>query len=116
MKSQTSIFSDSGSWSDNSSIPSSPETTGCKKRSREWDESSPIKDTGKRIQRTRMHSEVHQNTVSMMMNAQRLIQEQEKLFKMGGLEEMEEEEANDKQGSNYQQKSFWPAITRVVHR
>lgn len=77
-----------------------------RKRGREEDvflASSPIRDA-KRVQEGRIHSQIHTNTIELMMNAQRLLQQQKHEPPQIDLEEPVEFVPT--------QKPFWPEIVK----
>lgn len=96
--------------------PNSSPIGGSRKRSRDdFDEiTSP-----KRWQDTKIHSEVHKNTIQIMLQAQKELQQrelqpnnnQEQMTELLTNQELEQSQFQ----SSYKQAPYWPVINRVKH-
>lgn len=92
--------------------PNSSPLRACKKRDRE--EYEEDHSDYKRWQHTKIHSEVHNNTVEMMLRAQRTLQQQEACAPQAP--ESQDSESQDSEFTEtctYRQAPFWPVINRV---
>ncbi|CUM55709.1 unnamed protein product [Debaryomyces tyrocola] len=73
-----------------------------------------IDEHAKRCQQHKIHSELHQNTIDMMMKSQKILQEQERLHKLYNEDNpMHEDIVNDETKDNYKQRPFWPIINKT---
>lgn len=59
----------------------------------------------KKLQRNKIHSEVHLKTISMMMQAQLVLQKEERLNKTS--HNQQEEQVEEEQKSTYYQRPYW---------
>lgn len=85
--------------------PPNSSPLGSKKRGREDDDHVD----SKRWQDTKIHTEVHHNTIQMMLQAQRELQQRENTEpELYISSEVESEET-----STYTQSPFWPVLNRV---
>lgn len=120
---QSAQYSDSYYLEESSSlnIPSSPIFSASHKRKRSDDLNSmqvlqPQETPGKRNQIHKIHSQAHINTIDLLMKSQRILQEQERMQKVMGVEDhtqAEFEEAPMKE--SFQQRPFWPAVNKLAH-
>lgn len=69
-----------------------------------------IHDNIKRLQDTKIFTETHQNTVQMMIDAQKNLQ---KLEKAGLLQIKEDYEQSSQPQDTFKQAPYWPVINRV---
>lgn len=124
-------FSDSyNSFTDTPSfaIPSSPRNCTSHKRKRSEDLNivrhitnhnqalvgQAINEHVKRCQSHRIHSEVHQNTIDLMMKSQKILQEQERLHKLYNDDNSMHEDTNTYETiDSFKQRPFWPIINKA---
>lgn len=109
-------------------IPSSPISATSHKRKRSEDldiithitinnnalGNQAIGEHAKRCQQNKIHSELHQNTIDLMMKSQKILQEQERLHKLyNGDNSMHEDIVTDETKDNFEQRPFWPIINKA---
>lgn len=118
------------SYADASSfaIPSSPISSASHKRKRSEDQDiithitvnnhalgdQAIGEHAKRCQQHKIYSELHQNTIDLMMKSQKILQEQERLHKLyDGDNLMHEDIVTDETKDKFKQRPFWPIINKT---
>lgn len=109
-------------------IPSLPISSTSHKRKRSEDlgivthiainnqeiDSQAIDEHTKRCQQHKIHSELHQNTIDLMMNSQKILQEQERMHKLyDGEVSMHEDINMHETKDSFKQRPFWPVINKV---
>lgn len=109
-------------------IPSSPISCASHKRKRSEDldfithitindhalGDQEIGENTKRCQPHKIHSELHQNTIDLMMKSQKILQEQERLRKLyDGESSMHEDMETSETKDSFKQRPFWPIINKT---
>lgn len=86
-----------------------------RKRSYEDDEVDyyNTEDSMKRWQDTKIFTETHQNTVQMMINAQKNLQKLEKAGLLQTNEKHQPEQQQLDEQSNFKQAPYWPVLNKV---
>lgn len=96
-------------------IPSSPfnSISHKRKRSENMDPVPYLKghENTKKCQQHKIHTESHNNTIQMLMNSQKMLQEQERLQKVYGDQDIVQDEEETKEC--FTQKPFWPVINKL---
>ncbi|CUM54547.1 uncharacterized protein AC631_02256 [Debaryomyces fabryi] len=72
-----------------------------------------INEHAKRCQSHKIHSEVHQNTIDLMMKSQKILQEQERLHKLYHDDNSMHENTNTNDMiDSFKQRPFWPVLNK----